>query len=279
MGDMSKIEIIKGNGEKEIFDESKLFNSLEKAGASKDAQEEVVTTVTKDLKDGMTTAEIYKQAFDILKTTERAPASRYSLRQSIMQLGPSGYPFEKFLAELYKAEGYFAKVGQMVPGACVEHELDVVASKDNEKIFVEAKFHNSRGYKSDIKDALYVKSRFDDILPQLGSDEVSYQGILITNTKFSSSALKYGECAGLSMMGWNYPNGKSLVNWIEKSNLHPITCLTTLSTAQKQNLLNKGLILNRDLYNNTIFLKDVGFSETDIKEVIEEIEKVSPQST
>jgi len=45
---------------------------------------------------------------------------------------------------------------------------------------------------------------------------------LITNTKFTTEALKYGECMKIKMTGWLYPQNNSLETIIEKNKAYPI---------------------------------------------------------
>ena len=48
-----------------------------------------------------------------------------------MKLGPTGYPFEDFIAKLLQADGYETKVRQILKGECITHEIDVIAEKNN----------------------------------------------------------------------------------------------------------------------------------------------------
>ena len=161
--------------------------------------------IESELVDGMTTADIYRHAFDLLATGFRSAAHKYSLRRAITDLGPAGYPFEKFVADLFRARGFEAVTDQIVRGKCVEHEVDVVAWKDKELVMVEAKFHNEPGIKSDLKVALYVKARTDDLsLSEFdfgGKTRKLTQGILVTNTKFTQKAIEYAACEGLRLVG------------------------------------------------------------------------------
>lgn len=54
------IYIVKANGEKEIFNPSKLENSLIRSGADHATVDEIVRHVAAELKDGMSTSQIYK---------------------------------------------------------------------------------------------------------------------------------------------------------------------------------------------------------------------------
>ncbi len=244
---MSPFYIVKSTGEKQEFNPAKLVNSLCKAGASKDQAEEVLLHIQQDMVSGMTTTQIYHHAFELLRKKAQPVASRYSMRRAIAELGPNGFPFEKFIAEVFKAEGYDAVTDQLVQGHCVEHEVDVVAWKGDSLVMIEAKFHNEQGIKSDLKVALYIKARWDD----LKDCEYEYGGKkrkvtlfqLFTNTKFSESAIKYAQCQGLSLVGWNYPQNGNLEQLVEESGLHPLTSLMSLAPNEKRSLLEAGLVL------------------------------------
>ncbi|CAN5133782.1 hypothetical protein BH11PAT3_BH11PAT3_3380 [soil metagenome] len=273
-----QINIEKANGKHEAFDEEKLRSSLLRSGASNEEVDEVLAHIVSELFDGMTTAEIYKHAFSLLHATTKPVARRYSLRRAVMDLGPTGFPFEDFIAEVLKSKGYETLTRQIVLGGCVSHELDVVAWNEKKLIMCEAKFHNQLGIKTDIKTALYVKARFDDLKENVFNygekDRSLDQGWLITNTKFSSTAIHYGECKNLIMIGWNYPERSNLQDMIEEGSLHPITCLTTLSTSEKTLLINRGIVLCTAIKNNSAILKDMLGDTIDTDKVLSEINEL-----
>ncbi|MDB5194256.1 MAG: ATP-cone protein [Parcubacteria group bacterium] len=219
--DTRLVTIRKANGQKEAFNVEKLRSSLVNSGATDDAAEKVIDHIIAELHDGMSTSDIYKHAFEILAGLNQHIAKSYSLRRAVMHIGPTGFPFEKLVAEVFKEKGYEVTTDQTVMGKCVAHEVDVVAWNEDKLIMCEAKFHNELGTKSDIKVALYVKARFDDL--KHGTFDYGKpgrkldQGILITNTKFSSTAIQYGECENLTMIGWNYPEKGNLNQMILES--------------------------------------------------------------
>lgn len=262
-----QVLITKQDGTKEPFEVEKLRMSLERAGASKEEINEVVNYVEKDLKEGMSTSEIYKHAFSYLEHEEKPLAARYSLKRAIMELGPSGYPFENFIAEIFRAKGYEVKVGTIVQGACVEHEVDILSEKGEQKIGAEVKFHNRLGIRSDLKVALYVHSRFEDI--RAGKTEIN-EDWLITNTKFTKNAIKYAECVGLKLISWNYPKGADLHGLIEETGVQPVTALTTLSGAEKNRLLEQKVVLCKNIENNEEILHSLGLSKQKIENVMAE---------
>lgn len=163
---MKPITIIKANGEKVPFEIDKLKNSLKSSGASEEITQNIALKISKTLYEGMHTKEIYKKAFSMLRKTPSPTAAKYKLKKAIMQLGPTGFPFERYIAEILKYEGFNVKVGQIVKGHCVQHEVDVIAEKDNQHFMIECKFHSDSSRNCNVKIPLYIQSRFLDIEKQ-----------------------------------------------------------------------------------------------------------------
>lgn len=273
---MLPILIVKSTGVEEAFDPDKLVNSLRKAGASKDQAETVLLHIQKEMISGMTTSEIYRHAFSLLRKIAQPVAARYSMKRAIADLGPAGFPFEKFVAEIFKAEGYEALTDQIVQGHCVDHEVDVVAWKGDELVMVEVKFHNEQGLKSDIKVALYVKARFDDLrdgIYEYGGKKRKITSFeLFTNTKFTDHAIRYAECQNLTLIGWNYPRLGNLEDLVNEAGLRPLTSLTSLSLKEKKSLLDAGLILCKHVIDHQYDLPNYGIDKSKIKQVLNEAE-------
>lgn len=272
------ITITKADGSKELFEEQKLVFSLKNAGGSDEIIEEILAHIAKEVYDGMPTSEIYSKAFKLLSSHSVPIAIRYSLRRALSELGPDGFPFEKYVAKIFQAWGYETLTDQIVPGVCVPHEVDVVAWNKDKLTMVEAKFHNELDLKSDLKVVLYIKARFDDLRGNMfnygGLVRKLDEGWLITNTKFTDQAIKYGECNGVKMLGWNYPAKGNLHDIIEELRLHPFTCLVTISNVNKKALLQKGVVLCTDIYNNPKVLEEIGMKSPNTEEVLNEIRSV-----
>lgn len=254
--------ITKADGAQEDFDIAKLLSSLRRARADDDTAEHVARAVEKELEPGMTTSAIYAKAFAHLRRHPQAAAARYSLKRAILDFGPSGFPFEAYIAEVLRAEGYETAIDQMVVGKCVSHEVDVVAKKEKETLYVEAKFHNSPAYKTDLKTVLYVKARMDDI--------AKGRGLVVTNTKFTSAAVQYAGCVNLELLGWEQPEGATLHDRIDRAGVYPITALTSLSSREKTALLNEKMVLCNDLAGREEALAGVGITSTKLHGVLEE---------
>lgn len=272
------VSITKADGTTELFEEQKLIESLKNAGGTPDLIRKIIHVVEQEMHDGMPTSEIYRHAFELLREHSMPVAIKYSLRRAISELGPDGFPFEKYIARIFEAWGYETLTDQTVFGGCVAHEVDVVAWTRDKLIMVEAKFHNEFILKSDLKVVLYIKARFDDLKENTygygGSHRKLGEGWLVTNTKFTDQAVKYGECKGVKMVGWNYPAKGNLQDIIETLRLHPFTCLTSLSNVNKKMLLSKGIILCRDLIDHPNVLKEIGMPMDEAQKVYAEAKAV-----
>jgi len=261
------VDIIKASGEKEKFQEEKLYRSLKNSGIQPALAGKVMKEVKKKIYSGIPSAKIHGYTACYLNRENPAFAARYNLKRAIMDLGPTGYPFEKYVAEIFNAYGYRTRVGQVVRGNCVSHEVDVVAEKENRHFMVECKYHNGGGIRSDVKVALYVYARFLDIkkvwekFPR--HKNFFHQAWLVTNTKCTSQAIRYAKCVGLKIISWHYPKNESLEYIIEKKALYPITTLPNLSWRVKESLVANNIVLVEDLARRPIgeIIKLTGFKE------------------
>ncbi|MDE2071426.1 MAG: restriction endonuclease [Patescibacteria group bacterium] len=263
------ILIAKSDGGTEPFQPRKLVASLRRAGATEEGAQSINKDIERALYSGITTSEIYRRAFALLRTHRRAAAARYSLKRAVLDFGPSGFPFEAYIAELYRAEGWEAQIDQIVAGACVEHEVDVLLHRPGEttRTYVEAKFHNAAGFKTDLKTVLYVQARIEDI----ATHDKGARGLVVTNTKFSSQAVQYARCKGLDLLSWDYPEGRSLHERIDKAGLYPITALTTLNHREKMQLLSQRRVLCKALPQDTRALASAGVMGARADAVLEEV--------
>ncbi len=240
---MADIYVTKLSGERELFSEGKLRNALERAAVVPHLIDDAVQSVKSHIRDGIPTHEIYRLAFSYLRSREQGSAGRYGLRKAIMEMGPDGHPFEKLVGEMFESQGFSAQTSVVLQGTCVQHEVDVVAVKGDRKIMVECKFHHEQEVKSDVKVALYVQARFEDLREAHNFTEVW----LVTNTKLSYDAIQYAGCAGMHAVGWSYPQEGSLQHMIERADLHPITALDSVTTSEKRVWLDNGVVSCKDI--------------------------------
>ena len=272
------ITIIKFNGDIEEFNVEKLKTSLRRSKASEDEIDEIVENIMPTLYDGMLSKEIYKKAFSLLKKLNSISASKYSLKRAILDLGPTGFPFERLIGALLKHHGYATQVGVILQGECVTHEVDVLAEKDGNSYAVECKFHSDPKAMSNVKVPLYINSRFLDIQKRWNEDpeKTSHlkQGWLVTNTRFSKDAIDYSNCVGLHLLSWDYPENNGIKQNVDKFALYPITTLTTLTKHEKDLLIEKDIILTKELFENSHLLAKIGVSALRNEKVLREIKNL-----
>ena len=268
--------ITKTDGKKEKFSERKYIRSLRRAGADRQTARRLAEEVL--AADGVrSTEELHRKTYRHLQKKFRPLAARYNLKRAIMQLGPDGYPFEKFISAVFSEMGYRTELNRVLTGHCVRHEVDVLAENDERKVFIECKYHLRPGLRSGVKVALYVKARFDDLYETLsrGSGGRKIQGLIVTNTHFSKDAERYAACVnGLGLISWRRPRGFSLAEMIDRVGLHPISVLTSLSRRQKEKLMREGTVLCRDIVRNPDVLKPLGISTKRAVRVVNECSAV-----
>ncbi|HZZ99051.1 MAG TPA: restriction endonuclease [Candidatus Saccharimonadia bacterium] len=282
----SPITVVKANGRTEPFSEDKIIRSLTRAHVPRSYQHEIVEHLVSHLGNRVSSRDIHDQIRAYFGQTKPHLFAKYNLKQAIMEFGPSGYPFERYVGELLRHYGYNCVVGSIVQGKCVTHEVDVVAHKDDQHFIIECKFHNQPGTRSDVKTALYVKARVDDIVERLQLSEheqfqrEKHKGWLVTNTKCTSDAIQYALCAGINVIGWSYPDKGNLQDMVEDAGLYPITVLTSLSQTQKAGLLARDVVLAKNLQQQPELLNELHLSMEELQAARNELEGLfSPEET
>jgi hypothetical protein len=268
------MKIVKYSGDIVDFNPIKLKQSLLKSGANQEVVDSILQTIQKDIYEGISTKQIYKMAFGLLKKASNSHAARYNLKEAIRLLGPAGFFFEKYIARLFASEDYETKINLTLQGKCVSHEIDILVKKDEVISMIECKFHMGKDINSDVKVPMYILSRFNDLKDKkhtmfAGKESISKCWI-VTNNRFTLDAIAFAKCSGLSLLSWNYPENNNLKTKNDDNYLYPITCLTTLSLAEKEKLLILDMILVKELINNSASLEKIGLSTNRIKNVLKE---------
>ena len=272
------ILVKKASGEEQPFRVEKLESSLRNAGAGDALVKEVINDITDWIYTGVTTKKIYNRAFQLLKRLRNVSAIRYKLKQAMLEMGPTGYPFEHFIGQVFEKMGYNVEVGVTLEGRCVTHEMDVIATKDHAQNLVECKYRQDQGKVVTVQTPLYVRARVDDIVGKYREDGkfegYSFTGWVVTNTRFSSDSESYGKCSGLRLLGWDYPGGNALKDIIEREKLYPITALTTLTKKEKQQLLDEGIVTCPQLLDNLDVLDEIQFRRNKSTALVKELNDI-----
>lgn len=241
---MSQLMVVKKSGEREAYDEEKVRRSMNRVGVPENIKPEVLNHIRSKFTGGdMSTDDVFRHILEYLEPRDRKSSLRFNLREAIFQLGPTGFPFEQYLASIFRSMGYKVTTDVIMNGDCVRHEIDLLLEKDGHKEVAEVKFHNHHVVKTDVQVALYTYARFLDVKEKNGVDNVW----LITNTKLSSDAISYANCKGIPVIAWNYPEKGNLQDLVEEPSMYPITLLSSLSEQEKRRLVEKNIVFCTDL--------------------------------
>jgi hypothetical protein len=162
----------------------------------------------------------------------------------------------------------------ILQGKCVSHEIDVIVKKNGTIAMVECKYHAGRDAASDVKVPMYILSRFNDLKGNqhtiFDKEEIISKCWIVTNNRFTTDAIDFANCSGLNLLSWNYPEDNNLRTKNDNNYLYPVTCLTTLSLAEKDKLLILDVILVKEIINNSDCLEKIELSTNRIKNVLKE---------
>jgi len=271
----------KVSGELEAFSRNKLTHSLQRSGADDAIIDSIVREVESRMYDGIASKKIYDMAFGLLRKKQSGTASRYKLKKAMMELGPTGFPFERFVGEVFRLKGFDVEVGQVLQGHCVTHEVDVIATMGKEQHFIECKYYQRTGKNANVQVPLYIRSRVDDIIRKRNTQPeftgYSFHGGVVTNTRFTDDAISFGECTGLHLLSWDYPAGNSLKEIIDREGIFPITVLTKLTLTDKQKLMDQGIVICSQLLESPEALETIGLDRNKQQKVMKEIRFLCPQ--
>ena len=97
---------------------------------------------------------------------------------------------------------------------------------------------------------------------------------MVTNTKFTTKAVRYSECVGVELLGWNYPKGKGLEYVVDSQKLYPITVLPSLDRYLAKIFAVKKIMLVQDILKINVgsFAKTTKIPEKRLRCLIKEAE-------
>lgn len=241
---MDKLFVVKKSGEREEYNEEKVRHTMNRVGVPEELKSEILAHIKEKFENSeMTTDDVFHHIMEFLEPRDRKSSLRLNLREAIFELGPTGFPFEQYLAKIFEGKGYKVSTNLTMNGDCVKHEIDLLLEKDGHRETVEVKFHNHHVVKTDVQVALYTYARFLDIKEKNKIDNVW----LVTNTKLTEEAIAYANCKGMPVIAWNYPEKGNLQDLVEEPAMYPITLLNSLSETEKKRLIEKKVVLCTDL--------------------------------
>lgn len=244
--------VINSRGEQEPFSAQKVERSARKVGASLKLAKEIAREVQQQAYQGIATQEIFQKVKSFLEVHNPSFGIKFSLKQAMRALGPTGFHFEKYIAAILREMGYKVLLNQFISGKCLKkYEIDFLACKAKLFRFGECKYHSQVGMAVPQDVALANYARFLDIKQgnfstQKTSQGFSLKSILVTNARFSERAIKYSQCVGVELWGWKYPANNGLEAVIDKERLYPITILPSFQKHWAEIFSQKNLMLAKD---------------------------------
>ncbi len=235
--------VTKADGSRQPFDRGKLVRTCLRMRSSIDVAVKVADLVEPQLYEGIPTKQILKLVFKYVTKYRPSLKQQIDLREAIALLRPKP-DFEQFVSLLLKAEGYSVKTNQIISGECIEHEIDSLASKKDERIYVEVKHHYNPHSYTGLDVFLTTQAVLEDL--RQGGSNLS-RAMVVTNAKLSEHARRYAECKKISAIGWRYPDGHGLEDMIESSRLYPITLMKGLVMEIKDKLTDNRIVLINQL--------------------------------
>ncbi len=250
---MIPLYVINYSGEKEPFSYEKVYRSARRVGASEELAKNIAETIEKEAYPDIKTSEIFKKVKRLLRQDTPIAALKFNLKNGMRKLGPTGFPFEKYIGEIISRNGFEVKLNRHVSGFCCKYEIDFLAKKGNVLYVGECKYRNLPGGKIHSKIALANYARFLDIKKKSSfGKNLRIKSLLVTNTKFTSKTIRYSKCVGVELLGWNYPRRKGLEYLIDSQKLYPITILPSLKRYLAEIFVSKRMMLVQDLLKSDI---------------------------
>jgi Holliday junction resolvase-like predicted endonuclease len=263
------LNIKKSSGRIEKFSREKLIRSLMNSGADFKSAEKIVKKLGPKLYPNISTQRIHRLAYALLKRDSNKIAADYRIDRAILELGPDGFLFEKFIARMLQAEGFETKTNLTLKGRCVSHEIDIEAIKNKKRSLIECKFHNNDTRTNDVKVALYVHARSLDLAANKDNDFDDFW--LISNTKFTQDAIVYANCSGLRIIGKNTPPGSTVATMVARTKMYPISCLSSLKRNHRKMLNDRGVLAISDLRGEIPLMLQIGLTEKEISKILDEM--------
>jgi len=245
-----KFFVVNQQGQKEPFSFQKVLQSAKRVGATHRMAQEIAQKIEKEVVEGMETRVIFEKIKAFLVKEMPSASLKFSLKDAMRKLGPTGFPFEKFIGKVLEKNGYKVKLNQIVKGKCVEYEIDCLTEKGGEVYLVECKYRNLASDVVDTQNVAILYAKFLDITSKntpLNGFKGTINPLLATNAKFTTRAIKYANCVGVSLLGWKYPQTQGLERLIDENKLYPITILPSLNKNLLLLLNQAGIVLVDEL--------------------------------
>jgi Holliday junction resolvase-like predicted endonuclease len=219
--------VTKADGSKQLFDEEKIVRTCLRMGASREDALQIVQKVEGRLYEGISTRKILQMIYSLMRKQKPAVKHLFDLKYGISLMEPKP-EFEAFIRILLVHSGFKVESNTILRGLCGEHEADAIATRDGMTHFVEVKHHNSYHALTGLDESRIARAILEDVTEGyshgLSSIKID-RAMIVTNTRYSEHAMKYGRCRDILQVGWSSPEFFGLREMVEKHKLYPLSCL------------------------------------------------------
>jgi len=248
------VTVTKFDGSRQTYSREKVLLTSMRMGASREEAESIADEVERSLYDGMPTQEILGIVRRCLREFKPSLDLRVDLRGAISLLR-SKPDFECFVRLMLQEYGYKVTPNQIVRGLCVEHEIDAIARKGGDVVYVEVKHHSNPHTYTGLDIMKEARATFEDLTEgnQHGDNDIGFsKALVVCNTKFSDHAKRYSDCRRIDHIGWKSPMGGGLELRIEEKGLYPITLFRDLDREDRERLGNRGVVLLKQVLRRSM---------------------------
>jgi hypothetical protein len=265
--------VTKADGSKQLFDREKVVRTCLRMGANRRIAFEVADKVEARLYNGIPTSKVLQMIFRLLRKHKPTIRHFLDLRKGL-SLMSSKPEFEKFVQILLAHHGFEVSPNQIIRGKCVGHEVDAIARKDGVTYFVESKHHSNYHTPTGLDESRIARAVLEDVTEGfvLGKNDLKIdRAMIVTNTRYSEHARRYGKCRNMLQIGWSSPKTLGLQNMIEEKKLYPLSCIKGLNNETKMKLVNSGIVLMKQLVEEepSKLARETGISREILKKIIE----------
>lgn len=264
--------VIKADGNKQLFEKGKIIRTCLRMRLDKNEAKKIADKIESRIYEGISTKQILKMIFNYTASYKPQIKHQIDLREAVSMMRPKP-DFEQFIGLLLKADGYQVKTNQIISGNCIEHEIDAIAVKNNEKIYVEVKHHYQPHTYTGVDVFLETNSTFEDLMEAKNNFS---KAVVVTNGKISEHAERYASCKNIDAIGWSYPNGMGLAQMIEKYRFYPVTLIKGINPDLQAKLSDNRIFLLQQLvkYDANNLVKMTKFGRDKIKEILRKAEAI-----
>lgn len=247
--------VTKADGSRQLWVREKVVRTCLRMGANSKVAFEVAEKIEGRLYNGISTQIILRMIFRFMRKYKPEIGRLFDLRRGLSLMNPKP-EFELFVQVLLMHNGFEVRPSQILKGKCVEHEVDAIARKEGVTYFVEAKHHLSYHSLTGLDESRIARAILEDVNEGFTPSRFDWKidrAMIVTNTKYSEHAIRYGKCRNILQIGWSSPENLGLQTMIEEKRLYPLSCLKDLSGEIRMRLVESGIVLIGQLFSENLY--------------------------